>query len=141
MQINTDANEVAGTDAKDVVYTPGTGANITGNLLAAIASGDITEADGAIPQVDTIVTSTTTSVDITFSEDLDETTVEAGEFTVSSNTVTAASEDPPGVVTLTLETAIVPDATPDVTYTQGTLADPSDNLVASFGPITATDGI
>ncbi len=141
LQINTDANEVAGTDAKDVVYTPGTGANITGNLLAAIASGDITEADGAIPQVDTIVTSTTTSVDITFSEDLDETTVEAGDFTVSSNTVTAASEDSPGVVTLTLGTAIDPDATPDVIYTQGTLADPSGNLVASFGPITATDRI
>ncbi|MFQ5933077.1 MAG: DUF4382 domain-containing protein [Dehalococcoidia bacterium] len=141
LQINTDANEVTGTDAKDVVYTPGTAADLTGNLLAAVASADIVEDDGAVPQVDTIVTATTTTIDATFSEDLDGVTVVDTDFNVSDNSVSAASEDSPGVVTLTLGTAIDPDATPDVTYTQGTLADPSGNLVDSLGPTAATDGI
>ncbi|MCK5082737.1 MAG: hypothetical protein KAR31_07500, partial [Candidatus Omnitrophica bacterium] len=44
--LTTGAN---GTEAKDVIYTQGAGADIAGNLLANVISDDITEIDGAKP--------------------------------------------------------------------------------------------
>lgn len=50
-RITTDANEVDGTDAKDLTYSPGSAADLAGNALAAVAAGDVAETDGANPVV------------------------------------------------------------------------------------------
>jgi len=85
LQITLDGgNEIAGTEAKDVVYAPGTGADLAGNALAAIASGDVTEIDGASPHLLSIAytdvdDSTTVNVgdtlDFEFSEAMDQSTI------------------------------------------------------------------
>ena len=85
-------------------------------------------------------TKTTTTIEITFSEDLNGTTVATGDFTVTGHTVSNAVESSVGVITLTLSTTLGVDETPNVTYTQGTLADSTGNLVANT-TVTATDGI
>lgn len=51
LRITTDANEVSGTDVKDVTYSPGSTADAAGNTLASVASGDVAETDGAAPVV------------------------------------------------------------------------------------------
>ena len=134
------------TDATpDTDYDSGTGdiedLAATPNVLATVASGDITEDDGASPTGLSAATTTETTIEVTFGEDLDGATVDDGDFAVAGNTVSAATESAAGVVTLTVGTDLAPDATPDVTYTPGTLADPAGNVAASFGPTAAADGL
>ena len=98
LQINTAADEISGTDVKDVVYTPGAAADIAGNLLGAVATADVTEVDGALPQALTTANSSTSTITMTFSEDV-VSFLPATNFRVTStpfgsvaNSVTVASE-------------------------------------------------
>ena len=95
--------------------------------------------DVTAPTMDSAQTKTITTIEVTFSEDIDHTTLNQTQFNVTGHTVSNAAENSPSVVTLTVD-ALGVDETPDVTYTQGTLADLAGNLVATT-TVTADDGI
>lgn len=137
---------VAGTESKTVTYVPGTVTDLAGNVRTAFTSGSI---DAAKPVLLSARTINTTTVEATFSEDLNGSTVNGGggEFTVAGYAVSAASETAPGVVTLTVAT-MPTDAIPLVTYTQtpavgGTLNDlaPFPNTAVTPVSVTAVDGV
>ncbi|MDP2994673.1 MAG: Ig-like domain-containing protein, partial [Anaerolineales bacterium] len=125
--------DAAGNNATLTLVAPGAAGSLGANKNIVI--------DNVAPTVNSAQTKTTTTIAVTFSEDLDGATVTVANFSVAGNTVTAASETSAGKVTLTLGTAIATDATPSVTYTQGTLADLAGNKVATTGPIAPSDGI
>jgi len=138
---------VAGTDAKDVTYTPGIVTDIAGNPLEVITTADIVEIDEASPKLLSAKTTTTTTIDVTFSEDLNDATlndVALDEFIVDSGTysVVGASELG-GVVTLTV-TTMPTGATPTITYTEvDSLNDLAITPNTAITPttVTATDGV
>ncbi len=103
--------------------------------------GDITA-----PTMDSAITVTTTRIDVTFSEDLDASTIAASDFGIQgSNGVSAAAENSAGVVTLTLNSAIDTGDTPVVTRGTGNCASNSISDLAgnTMCPttLTATDGL
>ncbi|MEK7589011.1 MAG: immunoglobulin-like domain-containing protein, partial [Patescibacteria group bacterium] len=134
---------VAGTDAKTVAYVPGaTITDLAGNIRIAFTSGSV---DAAKPVLLSARTVTTTSIEATFSEDLNGVTVNisGNEFTVTGYAVSAASETSNGVITLTV-TTMPTDATPVVTYTSnGPLNDlaPVPNTAVTPVSVTAVDGV
>ncbi len=138
------SNEVGSTDTED-----------TPNVTYTAASGDVTDSygntaadqtftgttDGAAPHMDSAQTKSSTRIDVTFSEDLNGVYVGAGDFTVTSPslTVSAAEETSPGVVTLTVSTMDT-DAIPTVAITGGQdVKDLALNACTS-GSVGATDG-
>jgi len=97
--------------------------------------------DGIAPTMDSATTTSTTTIDVTFSENLDGLTVAPADFTLDLGlTVLSAVESSAGVVTITTTTAFVASDTPAVTL-GGTGVDdvPGNNLAAS-GPLTSTTG-
>ena len=136
---------VAGTNAKTVAYVPGTAiTDLAGNIRIAFTSGSI---DAAKPVLLSARTVTTTSIEATFSEDLDGGTVNGSgnEFTVSGQVVSAAVEHvaDDGRVVITVD-AMPTDATPVVTYTSnGPLNDraPVPNTAVTPVSVTAVDGV
>ncbi|MAF80369.1 hypothetical protein CL629_04825 [bacterium] len=100
----------------------------------------ITADDNAGPVLMEAETTSATTITAIFSEDLDEETIDASDFTVEDNTVTNAEETDDGEVTLTLGTSINADATPDVTITAGVLEDinGNPNVERTVNPADAT---
>ncbi len=136
--------QVTGTDVKDVIYTAGAGADRAGNLLASIVSGGIVELDGAGPIMISALTTSTTTLTATFSEDINGGTVNGtgSEFTVGGATVTAASKTAVGVVTLTYAPALGTGAAPLVTFTNiGTFTDLNGVEAPTPQSKTAVDGV
>src|SRR3989338_6277884 len=134
---------VAGTEAKEVTYTQGTGADIAGNLLANVVDGTIVEVDGANPVLLSAQTKTTTTIDLTFSEDLNGATVTNADFSIAGFTLdsgTDAFETSPGVVRLTTTAPFGTGETPAVSYT-GMVEDLASNIASTAGPITPSDGV
>jgi len=109
----TFGTEITGTEAKTLVYA-GTATDLAGNTIAGFST---LATDLAGPVLISARTVTTTSVEATFSEDLNGATVNGSgdEFAVVGYAVSAASETGAGVVTLTVAT-MPTDATPTVTY-------------------------
>jgi len=102
--------------------------------------------DNTAPTMDSAITVTTTRIDVTFSEDLDASTINASDFGIQgSNGVSAAAENSAGVVTLTLNSAIDTGDTPTVTRGSGSCASNSiSDLVGNTmcpTTLTATDGL
>jgi len=132
----TFGTEIAGTEAKTLDYTSSAD-DLAGNDIAPFSELSIDEAG---PVLLSAITVTTTSIDATFSEDLNGTTVNGGggEFGVVGYAVSAASETSAGVVTLTVAT-MPTDATPDVTYTQvDSLQDLATVPNTAVTPVTVT---
>ena len=127
-----------------VTYTSGAGdlTDVAGNELVSGASPNIT--DGIIPTMQSATTTSTTTVDVTFSENIDDGTVlDAGDFTVGGVATTIADASG-AVVTLTVGTAFATDATPQIVLTaaNGGVADTTGNALASdLTGVTATDGL
>ena len=136
------ASGIAGTEAKQVTYTQGVGTDIAGNLLANVTDGTVVETDGASPILLSVQTKTTTTIDLTFSEDLDGTTATNADFSVAGFTLGApdAFEVTPGVVRLTTTVSFGTDVTPAVSYV-GMVKDLADNVAPIAGPITPSDGV
>ena len=112
-----------------------------GNTLASDAGFAAT--DGVAPTMDSAVTTSTTTVDVTFSESIDDSTVaDVGDFTVGgvATTNAVASGD---TVTLTIGTPFATDATPTIVLTaaQGGVDDAFGNTLASDAGFAATDGV
>lgn len=135
---------VAGTNAKLVVYTPGTATDLAGNALGAISQ---TSTDAAKPVLLSARTITITSIEAMFSEDLNVGTVNGSgnEFTVAGVLATAAVEHGAndGRVVLTVAT-MGTGATPSVKYAQvDTLNDLAavPNTAVTPTTVTAVDGV
>jgi len=102
--------------------------------------------DTAAPTMDSAITGDSASgssnakdkIVVTFSEDLLDASVSAGDFTVASNTVIAASEAS-GIVTLTLGTELSTGDTPLVSIA-GNVEDLAGNELTT-GSVTASDGL
>ena len=101
-----------------------------------------TATDGLSPTLDSASITSTTTIDVTFSEDLDAATIVSADFTVTNptRTISGVSESV-GVVTLTLTTPLTPSDTPTITVvgTSGGIDDTSaaDNTISS-GSVTTT---
>ena len=139
----TFGTEIDGTDAKTLTYS-GTATDLAGNTILGFSN---LATDLAKPMLISARTVSTTSIEATFSEDLNGTTVNSGggEFSVASGgyAISAASETSPGVVTLTVAT-MPTDATPSVTYTQvDSLQDlaSAPNTAVTPVTVTAVDGV
>ncbi len=97
--------------------------------------------DGQAPTMDFLVIVSATTINVIFGEDLDDSTISAGDFTVTnaaeeSLTVTSASETSSGVVTLTLDEPV--SGTVTVTLV-GPISDAiSSSNVLSFGSLDVT---
>jgi len=113
----TFSTQVPGTGAKSLVYGS-TALDLAGNSIATFTTAATDEAKPVLLSAKTV---TTTSIEATFSEDLDGATlntVALDEFTVAGGTYTVVgASELGGVITLTV-TTMPTDATPDVTYTQ-----------------------
>src|SRR3989338_4945532 len=132
---------VVGTGVKSLIHTADSGTDMAtpGNALATVP---VAATDGAKPVFLSAQTKTTTTIEATFSENLDGSTVNGSgsEFAVTGFAVSAASEAADGVVTLTVAT-MPTDATPDVTFTNsGTFTDLAGNEAVTPTTKTATDG-
>ena len=136
---------VAGTNVKQVNYTPGSGADMAGNILAIVADGDVVEVDGAGPVMMSAVTTSTTTINVTFSEDLNGVTITNADFTVVESTLTApdAFEVSPGVVTLTTLNPFGTGSTPLISLVGSVTDLPSagSNPSPSGQTITPDDGV
>ena len=127
-------------DTPAIDYSKGTLEDVAGNLVSTISG--ITPSDGVAPTMDSATATTTTAVEVTFSESLDSGTVDASAFDVGGVTPDSANASGSGVVTLGLasDDALSTDATPSITYTAGNLADSSGNTAVTT-TVPATDGI
>ena len=84
-------------------------------------------------------------IELTFSENIDDSTANTAHFSVDGYTISGidtggTADDEQLFLTLTESGSADSDATPDVTYTQGTLADLATNLLDSDGGATPADG-
>ena len=150
VRIDTDANEVPGTDGKDVTYKRGTTADGAGNLLGSVASGDVTETDGAGPALTTAATADTNDdgdideIALTMSEDVDDgaSTLDTTAFTVSTGSVTGVSSGTADddALTLTVSGITGTNATPTVTQTASKITDTAGNTIGTDRTVTTTDG-
>ncbi|MDO8429394.1 MAG: Ig-like domain-containing protein [Candidatus Daviesbacteria bacterium] len=132
---------VVGTEAKDVTYTQGTGSDKVGNLLANVITGTITEIDSANPVFMFARTFSTTQIDLTFSEDLDGSSLAMSDFTESGYTLTGGVSEPTaGVARLTVSIPFATDATPAVSVV-GTVPDLASINAITVSNITPIDGI
>jgi len=145
-------NEVAGTNAKEVTYTQGTTADSVGNLLADVGIDDLTETDGAAP----LVTSATTldrdedgrvdAAGVVFSEPIDETTLSASDYAIGGTAVEGIDsavgngDDIQLQITQDGGNEVAGTEAKEVTYSQGSTADPAGNLLAGTSDLTETDG-
>ena len=133
-------NEVDGTEQKTVIYA-GSATDLAGNTIDSFSMMAV---DMARPVLVSAKTTSITSIDAVFSEDLNGTTVNGSgsEFSVSGFTVASATESAPGVVTLIVNT-IPTDATPDVTYSgaDSTIKDLSGNDAITPKTVVAIDGV
>jgi len=137
-----DGNEVDGTDAKEVTYSPGSTADIAGNALAAVDSGTVNEFDGAEAQIDSATATTgSTDVSLTFSEGVYAQSGEtgtladtdfayndvSGDNAASISSVTHSTAGDAGV-TITLNTAVQSsDIDTDEISIDGIIYDANDN--------------
>jgi len=126
-------------------YTPGTVADLAGNLMAG-GGGPLD--DKALPVImarETADTDDNGSIDrivFTMSEDISDASVNTGHFTIGAYAISGFSSGTADDETFAiLLTEAGPDggATPVVTYTKGTLADGNANLLATVGPVAAVD--
>ena len=142
VRITVNTAFTAGDNATDTIAAAAAGIYDLADLAAGPTAVALTISPDTTPP--TIIARTTRDIDgngqidrieLTFDENVDDSTVNPTDFSVAGYTVTGITSG--GVddnqLFLTLTELASPDtgATPDVTYTQGTLADLSANLLAS----------
>jgi len=134
---------VTGTGVKSIIYTAGGGTDMAtpGNALATVTVG---ATDSAKPVFLSAKTKTTTTIEATFSEDLNGSTVNptGTDFTVTvpARTISSAHEGllDDGTVLITLSTPMATDETPTLNLFDS-IQDLHDN-VAPLASWTASDG-
>jgi len=100
--------------------------------------------DTSAPTMDSAITRSITTIDVTFSEDLRDASVAGGDFTLSDGLVVDSILEANGVVTITTTVAFGANDTPTVTLA-GAVTDVIDdgtvNTLAAGPTVVATDGI
>ncbi|MFA4975818.1 MAG: immunoglobulin-like domain-containing protein [Candidatus Paceibacterota bacterium] len=129
----------SGTIPVIVVLTDAAG---NSNEAYTTVTANALQIDAHAPTLVSAKVMTATSIDVTFSEDIDGNTLNTSgnEFTVSGHTVTEASELK-GVITLTLSTNIGAGETPSVTFESVNFKDLAGNQVVNPITVTATNSI
>ncbi|MFH0893188.1 MAG: Ig-like domain-containing protein [Bacteroidota bacterium] len=127
------------TGAKPVVSIAAGGSieDIAGN---AITLGSITPTDKAKPVMVSATTTSTTTIDVTFSEDLNGVSISENDFTIAGYTILSASEVN-GVITLTTTSAFGTGDTPQVSVVVHGVEDHLSGNWNDAKSITPTDGI
>jgi len=100
------------TGATPLVSVVGSVEDSTGN---AVTSGSVTAQDKAKPVMVSARTTSLTTIDVTFSEPVNGSSLGSGDFSVADNTITNRAKNGDNVVTLTLGSAIGTGETPAVT--------------------------
>jgi len=114
----------------------------TNVVNSAPSSGATFTVDNTAPTMDSASTVTTTRIDVTFSEDLDASTIAASDFQVTGKTIDSVTESSAGVVTITLSTAIDTDATPStILRAAEDVSDIAGNTENGRVSLTPSDGI
>ncbi|MFH2069886.1 MAG: FlgD immunoglobulin-like domain containing protein [Elusimicrobiota bacterium] len=102
-------------------------------------------ADITAPLLVSANTRITTTIEVTFSKDIDEITIDSTDFSVTNNdtsyTVQNALESSAGIVTITLTLAMPTDATPLITITGDSLSDLAGNYCLIGSSVQAVDGV
>ncbi|MCK4883783.1 MAG: Ig-like domain-containing protein, partial [Candidatus Diapherotrites archaeon] len=117
------------------------------NIPASTITGNAVTIDTTAPTISSRVTvdgdgdGFIDAITITFSEDVDDSTVDVGDFAIGTgtlNTITSGTVDD-DVITLDItDGAHATDVVPTVTYTAGTIKDLALNSFASNGPTAST---
>ncbi len=139
--VSGDTNRSSGTVPASVVLDDGDG---NSNTASTTVTANTLAIDAEAPTLDSAETTSTTTIDLTFSEDIDGSTVNSSgsEFTVVGHTVSGASKTGVGVVTLTLSPAMATSEIPDVTFTNiDNFKDQAGNQAISPATVTPTDGV
>ena len=100
--------------------------------------------DGLSPQFSSANTATTTTIDVVFTETIDDAgTVAIGDFTLTGNTLTGTPSLSGTTVTLTVTTEIASGDILTIAYaeTNGDLEDASNNFVRTFTAQSVTNNI
>gem|GEM_PF-1980653 len=113
-----------------------TAEDIVGNVLSS--NSWTFDVDLTAPTMDSAETATTTTIDVTFSEDLDEDTVVAPDFLVDGTVTPTQATVTGAVVTLTVP-EMATDATPTIELV-GAVSDIAGNELTE-GEVIATDGV
>jgi len=111
----------------------------TGGALFAL--NDQAVGNGQAPTMDSAITVDTSTIDVTFSEDLDDASIQLSDFTIDGVPVINPISENNGVVTITAATPFGPSDTPSVVLVSGSVDDVAGNTLDSAGPIAADDGI
>ncbi|WP_435068342.1 beta strand repeat-containing protein [Haloplanus sp. C73] len=132
VQLRLTGTGVSGTGTAEVTYTPGSTADDSGNLVAAVDAGDVSEADGATPvvtnvSVTTIDGPTRVQVEVTATESLGDVSVDLSGPESATLSSFAVSGNGPYVHTLTYD----PSSEGRYTATLQTAADDAGNDGAS----------
>ncbi len=139
--ISGNTDRASGATPASVVLDDGDG---NSNAAYTTVVANTLAIDANAPTFVSAETTSTTTIDLTFSEDLDGSTVNGSgsEFAVAGHTVSGASETGTGVVTLTLSTIMGTEETPDVTFTNiDNFKDLAGNQAVSPTMVTADDGV
>ena len=98
--------------------------------------------DAHAPTLVSARTTSTTTIEFSFSEDLNGTTVTNADFSVEGNSLAVpdAFESAAGIVRVTLLSAQTTSATPAVNFI-GMVQDLAGNVAPVAGPLTASDGV
>jgi hypothetical protein len=137
VQGNTD--EISGATPVSVVLSDASG-NL--NIAYTTVAQNTLKINAHAPTLLSANVTSANTIDVTFSEDIDGTTVNksGNEFTVSGHTVSGAQELN-GVVTLTLATPITAAETPSVTFSSTDFKDLAGNQAVSPATIIATNSV
>ncbi|MFZ2149735.1 MAG: peptidoglycan-binding protein [Minisyncoccia bacterium] len=134
-----DTNRTAGNVPVSVVLEDN---NLNSNVAYTDVIANTLAIDAEAPTLDSAETTSTTTIDVTFSEDLNGATVTNADFNVTGYTLTApdAFEFAPGVVRLTVTVPFATSETPAINYT-GSVTDLAGNPAPVAGPVIPSDGV
>jgi hypothetical protein len=134
-----DSDEISGATPASVVLSDASG---NSNVAYTTVAQNTLKIDANAPTLVSAKVTSATTIDVTFSEDLNGTTVNksGNEFTVSGHSVSDAQELN-GVVTLTLVTPITTGETPSVTFSSTDFKDLAGNQAVSPATVIATNSV
>ena len=131
-----------------VSYTKTSGSIIDGssNALANFSNQSVTNNEGVAPTVSSAATASTTSIELTMSESVSDSSATASDFTISgvaSNPTVSSISVSGTTVTLNLSSAMEPSETILVSYTKtsGSIIDGASFALANFSNQSVTNNL
>ena len=135
--VSGDTDRASGATPASVVLNDGDG---NSNVAYTTVTANTLKIDANAPTLVSAQTTSTTTIDVTFNEDLNGATPTNADFLVAGVNPVNTDEISAGVIQLTVAVPFSTDATPAVEYV-GSVTDLAGNPAALFGPITPDDGV